>query len=51
MVADIFYPIFTLRITLLAYFIQKKKKMGALPPPEHHFAPPGGLTAPLCEKR
>ena len=52
MVADIFYPIFTLRITMLAYFIQKKKKkMGALPPPEHHFAPPGGLTAPLCEKR
>ena len=53
MVADIFYPIFTLKITMLAYFIQKKKKkkMGALPPPEHHFGPPGGITAPLCKKR
>ena len=27
MIADIFYPIFTLTITILAYFIRKKRKI------------------------
>ena len=45
MVADIFYPILTLKITVLMSFIQKKKS-GALPPTEHHPGPHGGLTAP-----
>ena len=45
MVADIFYLMFTLKITVLAYFIQKKKS-GTSPPPEHHPGPPGCLTAP-----
>ena len=45
MVADIFYPILTLKITVLVSFIQKKKS-GALPPTEHHPGPHGGLTAP-----
>ena len=43
MVADIFYPILTLKITVLACFIQKK--IGASPPTEHHPGLPGGLTA------
>ena len=30
MIADIFYPISTLTITVLAYFIRKKKCLGAL---------------------
>ena len=45
MVADIFYPIFTLKITILACYVQKRI-LGSLPPPEHHLWPPGGLTAP-----
>ena len=45
MVADIFYPILTLKITVLALFYTKKRS-GASPPPEHHPGPPGGLTAP-----
>ena len=48
MVADIFYPIFTLKITVLACFIQEKQKnLGASSPPGHLPGPPGGLTAPL----
>ena len=43
MVPDIFYPILTLKITVLAFYT---KKSGASPPPEHHPGPPGGLTAP-----
>ena len=47
MVADIFYPIFTLNITVLASFIQEKQKnLGASSPPGHLPGPPGGLTAP-----
>ena len=47
MVADIFYPIFTLKITVLACFIQEKQKnLGASSPPGHLPGPPGGLTAP-----
>ena len=45
MVADIFYPILTLKITVLALFYTKKRS-GASPPPEHHPGTPGGLTAP-----
>ena len=48
MVADIFYPILTLKITVLACFIQKK--LGALPPPGHLPGPPGGLTVPPYPK-
>ena len=44
MVADIFCPIFTLKVTVLACLIQKKKI--ALPPPGHQPGPPGGLTSP-----
>ena len=40
MIADILYPIFTLKITVLAYLIQKNRG------PEHHHGRPGGLTAP-----
>ena len=43
MVPDIFYPILTLKMTVLAFYT---KKSGASPPPEHHPGPPGGLTAP-----
>ena len=47
MVADIFYPIFTLKITVLVSFIQEKQKnLGASSPPGHLLGPPGGLTAP-----
>ena len=46
MIADIFYPIFTLTITVLAYFMQKNC-LGFLPSPRHCPGPPGGLTAPL----
>ena len=57
MVADIFYPIFTLKITVLACFIQEKQKnLGASSPPGHLPGPPGGLTAPpphtpSCKKK
>ena len=47
MVADIFYPIFTLKIPVLASFIQEKQKnLGASSPPGQLPGPPGGLTAP-----
>ena len=49
MTADIFYPIFTLTITVLACFIQKNKPVWAFaltPLPEHHPGPLGRLTAP-----
>ena len=54
MVVDIFYPLLTLKITILACFIQKKS--GDLPPPpDHHLRHPGGLTAPFhtpsCKKK
>ena len=53
MVVDIFYPLLTLKITILACFIQKKS--GDLPPPDHHLGHPGGLTAPFhtssCKKK
>ena len=44
MVADIFYPIFNLKITVLVRFIQKK--LGTSPQSGHLPEPPGGLTAP-----
>ena len=44
MVTDIFYPILTLKVTVLACFM--KKKIGALPLPGNLPGPPGGLTAP-----
>ena len=46
MLADIFYPLFTLKITDLSCFIDTKKS-GALPPPPpgHLPGPPGGLAA------
>ena len=44
MVADIFYPIFNLKITVLVCFIQKK--LGTSPQSGHLPEPPGGLTAP-----
>ena len=46
MIANIFYLIFTVTITVLACFIQKKLKIvqGFVPMPslEHHPRPPGG---------
>ena len=49
MITDTFYPIFTLTITVLACFIQKKqkqkKKLRASPPPRYLFGPLKGLTA------
>ena len=52
MIAGIFYPIFTLTITVLACFIQKKKivqRFVPMPSPGHRPRPPGGrgVTAPL----
>ena len=46
MIADIFYPIFT--ITILACFTWKKNVWGFTPMPSlrHRPGPPGGLTAP-----
>ena len=46
--ADIFYPIFTLAITILACFVQKQLFGGLapMPSPRHCPRPPGGLTAP-----
>ena len=44
MVADIFYPIFILKITVLVCFLQKK--LGTSPQPGHLPERPGGLTAP-----
>ena len=46
MVADIFYPLFTLKITDFLCFIDIKKS-GALPPPPlgHLPGPSGGLAA------
>ena len=48
MIADIFYPISTLTITVLAYFIRKKKCLGALHSRLHQGTTldPLGLTAP-----
>ena len=50
MIADIFYPIFTITITNLVCFIQEKPKLiGDLAPtlsPRHHPGPPGGLQLP-----
>ena len=46
MIADIFYPIFTLTITILACFIQKKiGSFTPMPLPGHHPGPPGWLIA------
>ena len=52
MITDNFYPIFTLTITILACFIQKKQKQqqqqqnwGASPPPGYFLGPLKGLTA------
>ena len=51
MVADIFYPIFTLRITMLAYFIQKKKKNGGLTPTRASLCTPWwAYSSPLRKK-
>ena len=44
MVTDIFYPILTLKVTVLACFMQKN--FGALPLPGNLPGPHGGLTAP-----
>ena len=44
MVADIFYPIFILKIIVLVCFLQKK--LGTSPQPGHLPERPGGLTAP-----
>ena len=50
MIADIFYPIFTLTITTLACFTRKKLKLfrgfSPTPSPRHCPRPSGGLTAP-----
>ena len=50
MIADIFYPIFILTITILACFIQRKKKLfvGLAPTPStgHHPGHSGELTDP-----
>ena len=51
MIADIFYPILTLKITVLAYFIRKKETklfVGFSPTPStgHHPGHSGELTAP-----
>ena len=47
MIADIFYPIFTLMITVLSCFIWKKLFGGFAPmsSPGDHPGPPGGLKA------
>ena len=53
MVADIFYPIFTLKITMLAYFIQKKKKKKKWGPCPHQsitLDPLVGLQLPFAKK-
>ena len=48
MIADIFYPISTLTITVLAYFIRKKMFRGFAPTssPGHHPGPLRGLQLP-----
>ena len=49
MVVNIFYPIFTLKITILACLIHTHthtKKMGVLPHTRASPCTPGGLTAP-----
>ena len=50
MITDIFFPIFTLTITVLACFIRKKTKLFGgfrpMPSTEHHPGPPGGLQLP-----
>ena len=50
MIADIFFPIFTLKNTVLACFIRKKKKLfggfAPTPSPGHHPGPPGGFQFP-----
>ena len=51
MIADIFYPILTLKITVLACFIRKKETkllVGFSPTPStgHHPGHSGELTAP-----
>ena len=49
MIVDIFYPIFTLTIIVLACFIRKKKLFGGFAPtpsPRHRAGPPGWLTTP-----
>ena len=48
MIADIFYPIFTITITNLVCFIRKKKTkffggFAPTPSPRHHPGPPGDL--------
>ena len=51
MIADIFYPIFTLTITISVCFIPTKKKLfGGFVPilsPGYHSGSPGGLQLPL----
>ena len=51
MIAYIFYPIFTLTITILVCFIQKKHIVWGFvstPSPRHHLRPPGrGRLKPL----
>ena len=50
MIADIFYPIFILLITVLVCFIQKKTKLfGGFAPmlsPRHYLGPPSGSCLP-----
>ena len=51
MIADIFYPIFILTITILACFIRRKSKIvqgfAYTLSPRHRPGPPAGLNAPL----
>ena len=50
MIADIFCPIFTLTITILACFIRRKSKIAKgfayTRSPRHRSGPPGGLKSP-----
>ena len=50
MITDIFYPIFTLTITVITCFIQKKYKVvrgfSPMSLPKHCPGPPGGLIVP-----
>ena len=50
MIADIFYPIFTITVTNLVCFIRKKTKLfggfAPTPSPRHHPGSPAGLQLP-----
>ena len=50
MISDIFYPIFTLMITILACFVRRKSKIvqrfAYTRSSRHHTGPPGWLKTP-----